>query len=146
MKGLWITLIIVFAALVTAGLLIFSGNNQYSPDQTNDQRTQPGGVNGAPGNNTQTEPSSNENQPQTYAVSINSFAFSPYTLTVKAGDTVIWTNKDSASHTVTSDSGNEIDSSSLGKGVAYSHTFTQKGTFDYHCKFHSGMTGKVIVG
>ena len=145
MKGLWIILIIVFAALIVAGFLIFSGNNQYSPDQIQGQGTQTGGVNEAPENNTQTGPSANENQPQTYAASINGFAFSPYTLTVKVGDTVTWTNRDSASHTVTSDSGNELDSSSLGKGATYSHTFMQTGTFDYHCKFHSGMTGKVIV-
>ena len=36
------------------------------------------------------------------AVAITGFAFSPAALTVKAGTTVTWTNKDSDAHTVTS--------------------------------------------
>ena len=145
MKGLWITLIIVFAALVVAGFLIFSGNNWYSPDQTQDQGVQPGGVNGAPDNSTQTEPSSNENQPQTYNIEIKGYAFNPSTLTIKAGDSVTWTNKDSTQHTVTSDSGTELNSQYLSNSQSYSHTFTQSGNFPYHCKPHPGMEGEIIV-
>lgn len=144
MKGLVVTLVIVLAALVVAGIFIFSGgsDNLYQQGTDSNQGAQgaTGGANGAenPGNSTQT-------QPQTYSVEIKNFAFAPSTLNVKVGDTVTWTNMDSASHTVTSDSGGELASSSLSRGGTYSHTFTQAGTFEYHCSFHSGMSGKVIV-
>src|SRR5437764_12123039 len=49
----------------------------------------------------------------TVHVTIQNFAFSPQTLTVAPGTTVIWTNKDSVNHTVTSDSGAWPDSSNL---------------------------------
>jgi plastocyanin len=80
-----------------------------------------------------------------YTIEINGFAFSPTTLTVNVGDTIMWTNEDSAPHTVTSDSGSELASQSLSRNGAYTRTFTTAGTFDYHCAFHSGMKGKIIV-
>src|SRR3989344_8935224 len=101
MKRLVITLVVVFAALVVAGILILSGNNQYSPDQTQKQGTQTGEVNESPENNTQTGPPENNDQPQTYSVEIKSYAFNPLSLTINVGDTVIWTNMDSVGHTVT---------------------------------------------
>jgi plastocyanin len=39
----------------------------------------------------------------------------------------------------------ELDSPNLGNGGVYQHTFASAGTFNYHCKFHSGMTGSVTV-
>ena len=78
-------------------------------------------------------------------VNIAGFAFSPSTVTINVGDSVQWENKDSASHTVTSDSGSELDSPTLSKNGVYSHTFTKAGTFAYHCTLHPGMKGTVIV-
>ena len=43
-------------------------------------------------------------------VEIINFAYQPSDITIKVGDTVTWTNKDSVGHTVTSDDGNELDS------------------------------------
>jgi plastocyanin len=77
-------------------------------------------------------------------VEISGFAFVPSTLTVSVGTTVTWTNKDSVSHTVTSDD-NLFDSGTLPTGATFDHTFDQKGTFEYHCSFHPYMTGKIIV-
>ena len=76
---------------------------------------------------------------------IRGFAFSPNEIRVSAGTTVTWTNEDSASHTVTSDSGKELDSQTFGKSGTYSYTFNEKGTYNYHCTIHSGMKGKVVV-
>jgi plastocyanin len=90
--------------------------------------------------------SPNQNQGQSQlTVSISNFAFNPSTLTVKAGETVTWTNQDSATHTILSDSGNEISSSSLGQGQTYSHTFNQSGTYSYHCSIHPSMKATIIV-
>jgi plastocyanin len=68
----------------------------------------------------------------------------PSTLTVSVGTTVTWTNKDSVSHTVTSND-NLFESGTLAKNATFQHTFNQKGTFQYHCSFHAFMTAKVIV-
>lgn len=79
------------------------------------------------------------------AVSIENLSFVPTSLTVKAGTTVTWTNNDSTSHTVTSLTGSELSSGTLGVGQTYSHTFTTAGTYQYHCTIHTSMTGTVIV-
>jgi plastocyanin len=77
-------------------------------------------------------------------VDISGFAFVPQTLTVSVGTTVTWTNNDSSSHTIASND-NLFQSGTLAKGATFSHTFAQKGTFNYHCSIHPSMTGKVIV-
>jgi len=76
---------------------------------------------------------------------IDEFAFSPSSLTIKAGTTVVWQNKDSAPHTVTSDSKNELNSGTLSQNQKYSHIFSAPGTYEYHCSFHTSMDGKIIV-
>jgi amicyanin len=81
---------------------------------------------------------------ETNEVSIKNFAFSPATIKVKKGTTVTWTNEDSIEHTVTGDSGGP-DSELIGQGDTYTYTFNEAGTFDYHCKPHPNMVGKVIV-
>lgn len=78
------------------------------------------------------------------AVEIMDFTFSPETLTVAIGTTVTWTNHDSAIHTVTSLTG-VFDSGTLSNGGSFSFTFTQVGTFEYHCSIHTSMKGTVIV-
>jgi plastocyanin len=77
------------------------------------------------------------------SVEIKNFAFDPNTLTIAVGQTVTWTNQDSATHTVVGDGG--IDSGDLSKGDSYSKTFDMAGTFDYHCSIHPQMKGQVIV-
>jgi predicted lipoprotein with Yx(FWY)xxD motif len=81
----------------------------------------------------------------TMQVAIQNFAFSPQTITVAPGTTVIWTNKDNVEHTVTSDTGAWPDSGNLATNHTFSHTFTKAGTYAYHCALHSSMTGRVIV-
>ena len=78
------------------------------------------------------------------AVTIANFAFDPATLTVTIGTTVKWTNQDSAGHTVTADD-NSWSSGNLNQGDSYSHTFTQAGTYAYHCGVHPSMKATLIV-
>ncbi len=80
--------------------------------------------------------------PQVHAVEISGFAFSPGTLTIQAGDTVMWTNRDSAQHTITF---TDFTSDRFGDGGTYSHTFATPGTFTYRCSPHPSMQGTVIV-
>jgi plastocyanin len=81
--------------------------------------------------------------------SSGSFAFSPATLTIKAGTTVTWKNTTAASHTVTSDDGKSFDSGMANPITAqsgtFSHTFTTAGTFAYHCAIHPFMKATIIV-
>ncbi len=76
-------------------------------------------------------------------------SFSPATITVSVGTTVTWTHKASAVHTVTSGSRGNIDgmfnSGDMSNGNTFQFTFNSAGTFDYHCIYHNGMDGKVIV-
>jgi plastocyanin len=80
----------------------------------------------------------------TNTVKIQGYAFSPSTITVKAGTTVKWTNYDDVAHTVTSDEG-LFDSGSINKNGSFSQTFDSTGTFDYHCTPHPTMTASVVV-
>jgi plastocyanin len=79
-----------------------------------------------------------------HAVSIASFSFAPGTITVGVGDTVTWSNSDSANHTATANDGS-FDTGTIGNGSSKSVTFATAGTFAYHCSIHSAMTGKVVV-
>ncbi len=88
--------------------------------------------------------SNNTPTPGNDEVFIQSFAFSPSTVTITLNSTVVWTNKDAVSHTVTSDDG-LFDSGLLSTNTVYSHQFTTAGTFNYHCTVHPNMLGKVIV-
>lgn len=83
-------------------------------------------------------------QKQTISVEIKDFAFNPDTITVPAGTTVVWTNRDSALHTVASTSG-IFDSGVIDQGKSFSYTFQEPGTYDYYCMIHPHMNAKVIV-
>jgi plastocyanin len=78
-------------------------------------------------------------------VTISGFAFNPDTITIPKETSVIWTNMDTAPHTIVSDTGSEIDSNSIAKGETYVHTFNTPGTYTYHCGIHPSMKGTVIV-
>lgn len=76
-------------------------------------------------------------------VYINSMSFGPRTLKVKVGTTVIWTNQDVSSHTVTFDDGS-VESGELTPGDSYEFTFTTPGTDNYHCSMHPEIMKAVI--
>ena len=90
-----------------------------------------------------TEPSSQQSSRQV-SVSIKNFKFVPQDIAVKAGTTVVWTNDDSASHTVES-SDKTLKSDELSKSDTYSFTFTKAGRYDYNCGIHPSMKGSVTV-
>lgn len=84
-------------------------------------------------------------QPEPQAgVVIDAFAFKPADLTVSAGTEVVWTNKDSASHTISARD-RSFDSGILDPGKIFKARFPRAGTFIYACEFHLSMTGKVVV-
>ncbi|MFN2542664.1 MAG: cupredoxin domain-containing protein [Chthoniobacterales bacterium] len=78
-------------------------------------------------------------------VTIATVKFSPATIEIKNGATVEWINNDLTPHTVTSQSGGELNSGSIEPGASWSHTFVQPGSFPYYCTYHTEMTGTVTV-
>ena len=77
-------------------------------------------------------------------VQIADMAFQPGDLTITVGDTVTWTNADGRPHTVTADAG-AFDSGNVDEGGSFSFTFTQPGTYSYHCGYHSEMRATIVV-
>jgi len=91
------------------------------------------------------------------ASTLTDTAYSPNPIEAKVGQTVVWTNDDSAFHTVTSgtigavDVGKAFDSGLAGptaltaKGKTFEHKFDTAGEFPYYCTLHPGMVGIVLV-
>jgi plastocyanin len=78
-------------------------------------------------------------------VTMEGTAFNPAEITVAAGDTVTWTNNDSAGHDVTGDDFSSGEGGGIAQGQTFEHTFEEAGTFDYVCTVHPGMEGSVTV-
>jgi plastocyanin len=72
-------------------------------------------------------------------------AFTPSDLTVKAGSTVTWTNRDMLGHSVVADDGS-FKSVLLANGQTYSHQFATVGNFPYYCGLHGGPGGTGMSG
>jgi plastocyanin len=79
------------------------------------------------------------------AVSIDNFTFTPASLTVKAGTTVTWTNKDDIPHGIASSSNAFTRSKALDTNDSFSFTFTTPGTYQYFCYIHPHMVGTIVV-
>src|SRR3989344_8568119 len=122
-KGVILTLVLIVLAI---GIYFFVFNDSDISDYYN------------PSQDSKTNSNSNN-------IEIRDFMYSPKTLTISVGETVTWTNYDSMQHTVTSDSGDVLNSELLGQGKTYSMTFTEAGTYDYHCTPHPYMKGKIII-
>jgi plastocyanin len=77
-------------------------------------------------------------------VKIDNFSFTPQEITVQAGTKVTWVNQDDTPHTVTSEDG-KFKSHALDTDDQFSFTFSEPGTYEYHCSIHPKMTAKVVV-
>lgn len=117
---------------------------------------------GGSGDETGEPTTSAGNQPSETEVIIEGIAFDPKELTVQAGDTVTWVNKDPVDHTVTSGTPGEqgvpgveegtkpkvdgmFDDPLKSAGSTSSFTFEERGTFVYFCRVHAAMTAVVTV-
>lgn len=85
------------------------------------------------------------------SVIMQDIAFIPDSVTIQAGQKVIWTNEDLVPHTVTSgnpgdaDAGEEFESSNLITGATYEHRFDEPGTYTYFCEFHPNQMRDATV-
>jgi plastocyanin len=83
-------------------------------------------------------------QQGTMEVKIDNFSFGPTTLTVAAGSTVTWINRDDIPHTVVSTDG-AFKSKVLDTDEKFSYTFAKPGTYAYFCSIHPKMTATLVV-
>jgi plastocyanin len=118
-------------SLLLALLLVSISCSKSSSDTMTGMTNNPTGTGNSAG------PGANE-------VFIQDMAFNPATITVTAGTTIKWTNKDGYAHTVTSDN-NLFNSGNIGTNGTFSFTFATAGTYKYHCAIHASMTANVIV-
>ncbi len=83
---------------------------------------------------------------ETVYVDIVKFEFTPQQITVNAGDTVIWTNREKRQyHNVWFKALDSEEPDIFFPDETYQRTFPEPGSFDYECGPHPKMTGKVIV-
>lgn len=76
-------------------------------------------------------------------VNIADLAYAPAELTARVGDTVEWMNGDFVDHTATA-AGADWDVA-VPAGTTARLVLKRAGSFDYICRFHPNMTGKIHV-
>ena len=72
------------------------------------------------------------------------YAFVEDRIEIPAGTTITWTNRDAMVHTVSADDAS-FNSGAIQPGASWSATFSEPGTYPYHCGPHPFMKGSVIV-
>jgi plastocyanin len=81
----------------------------------------------------------------TKTVDITQAGFTPSKVTIEFGDTVTWTNKDTANHQVLADQAAFPTSPVLAPNQTYSYTFTKSGSFGYRDALNTKRRGTVVV-
>lgn len=84
------------------------------------------------------------NTPAKHTVIMEGVQFSPSDLTVKAGDTVTWINRDPFPHTATADRG-QFDSRAIEPGQSWTFSPKKAGSLSYGCTYHPTMKGTLRV-
>jgi plastocyanin len=77
-------------------------------------------------------------------VTIEGFAFGPANIEASVGDVIAFTNKDAASHTATLDDGS-CDTGGIPSDATKSLTFSEAGSYPFHCTIHPDMKGTITV-
>ena len=152
-QNLTITAVVVVLLLALGGWFVLKSQNSATPSPTPAAtaviQTVP-----SPSPMDSSAPTSSSSSATTgeQMVTISSSGFSPATVTIKAGQTVTWTNKDTAMHTVNSDPHpvhtaypplNTVGR--LSPGQVKSLSFPTAGTYRYHDHLNPDWTGTVVV-
>jgi plastocyanin len=82
--------------------------------------------------------------PDSTQIVIKDFMFTPNSLTVKAGSSVTWVNKDDEPHSVASDTG-LFRSGAVDTNETFSYKFDKPGSYHFTCTIHPRMVGTIIV-
>ncbi len=84
-----------------------------------------------------------ESRYRSHTVAISAMQFQPATLTVQAGDTVVFMNRDIVTHDVTQKAGHSWEPVPLAPGDTWSMVVDK--TIDYYCSLHPVMEGRIIT-
>lgn len=79
----------------------------------------------------------------THRVVIDGLKYEPETLTVRRGDTIVWTNKDPFPHTVTAPG--KFDSHDIAANGSWKYVARTAGEYAYICTLHPNMKGALKV-
>ena len=82
-------------------------------------------------------------EPTEHVVEITGFKFIPESLSVKAGDTIKWINKDITPHTATADD-TSFDTGVLKPNESGSITVSSDQTISYFCRYHPTMKANLM--
>ena len=80
-------------------------------------------------------------------VRIEGYQYQPAEVTIRAGDSVRWTNHEKrTSHSVLFPRDGGLESERLFPQESWQRRFEKPGRYDYHCGPHPEMKGVVVVG
>ena len=87
--------------------------------------------------------SSAQAAPRIHTIVIDKMEFGPPPVSARAGDVIVWVNRDMFRHTATaSDKSFDVD---LPPKKEARTVLKKSGVVSYYCRFHPGMAGKVVV-
>jgi plastocyanin len=127
-----LTLLLACTALVAAGC-------------GGDEEEDPAPAGGGAATQEDTGSGSGEASGEGLTIAMKDFKFDPKNATVKVGQTVTWTNEDSAPHNAVDEKGGAFKSELFNKGETYEFTAEKAGKIDYVCTIHPGMEGTLTV-
>lgn len=80
-------------------------------------------------------------------VRIEGYQYQPAEVTIRAGDSVRWTNREKrTSHSVLFPRDGGLESERMFPQESWQRRFEKPGRYDYHCGPHPEMKGVVVVG
>jgi plastocyanin len=132
----WLLMIVLLAGFALAGPALLVARNLPASDSSG------GGSDGAAAAAPDAAAASATAKGGTTTVAMAGLKFSPATLSVRKGTTVVFDNDDVAPHTVTSQD-DTIDSGVLNPGKSFS--LVVAAGFKYRCTIHPFMTASVVV-
>jgi plastocyanin len=147
--GKYIIIAIVVIVLLGGGFFLMKGNSttQQTPStQTTQKNSQPSSMKAQPTN------AISGSAEGANAVNYTANGFEPNSITIKAGQSVTWTNKDSDEvwvasnpHPTHTDYPGFDELKSMATGQTYSFTFTKVGQWGYHNHLNPSQHGTVVV-
>ena len=165
-KNIVISLVIV-AVLAVGGYFLYQGiNRPASVLNDNQAQNQPANQESTPTDENQPNDTQTVMASKTYEVIYTDSGYSPSTITIKEGDTVIFKNQSNGgiwtasamhpTHVIYSGTSLQQHCPDLsntafdqckneGPGTSWPFTFSKKGTWGYHNHASAGKFGKVIV-
>jgi plastocyanin len=82
-------------------------------------------------------------EPRVHRVEMANMRFGPVPAGIRAGDIILWVNRDIVPHTATARSGGfDVD---LPARQSRRMTVSRAGTFAFYCRYHPGMRGTLAV-